>query len=246
MSEAATTNADQANTLRSMAARTGPTVVALLGAKGGVGVSSTTLALTDALAAQRAAAIDAHWEQQDLDAVARLWWPGNALPVMPLRRLLIDAPAAPQDELADQLFEEIAQQRHAVVFVDAGAAATPWAAAIAPRADTAVLVATPDRLAALNAYAAAKRLRRAGVDPQILWNGCVDAAVSRSAQQRLDETCERAGAEPLRTAGWLPARDDAGGRKSVGVYRSAAAEVADRLHPAGRARRLERTTASAA
>lgn len=233
---------DQADALRSLAGRDGPPLIAVVGAKGGVGASTVALAIAAALADEGAAALDAHFGQADLACVRQLWWPHASLDLVAIADLLIDAPVAPRADAVDGLLEELAGRSESTVVVDAGPASSPWARALAPRARRTLLVATPDRLAALNAYAAAKRLRADGVEPWIVWNGCADAAAADAAQRRLDSTASGAGAAALGFAGWLPARAAAGDT----AFDRAALRLANAAHPGARARRLEPTTTAAA
>ena len=246
MSAAGESPNDQADALRTLAERVERPVIAILGAKGGVGASSVTLALAEALAERRVSAFDAHWGQQDLPAVARLWWPHTSLRIVALGELLIDAPHSPREQDADHLVEEIRDRGNHAALIDAGAAATPWAGALAKRADATIVVATPDRLAALNAYAAVKRMRLEGVEPSLVWNGCPDAPSSQAAHRRINATCDQAGVDRISMAGWLPARDSEDRPAARGAYRLAAVRLADELLPGGRARRLERPTITAA
>lgn len=169
----------------------GPPMIVVAGSKGGVGATSLTLELAKALAAQgvRCVAVDANLRQADLgqlagapvggqtiaDVLAERVTAADALLHVDPRLWLLAGAWAPdthQQATADGARRLLSQLgglagRLDAVVVDAGSGHTPASAPLWESAATALLVATPEKLSLLGAYAAIKLSRAGGASPDL-------------------------------------------------------------------------------
>jgi MinD-like ATPase involved in chromosome partitioning or flagellar assembly len=209
-------------------------LIVVAGAKGGVGVTTLSLRLAEALAYSGAETIviDANLRQADLahvadarseashdlsDVFAGVCRTGEALVPLDDNLWLLPgawAPAAQPDATAEAVgrwldeLEELAASGKTLV-LDVGVGLKPWTESLWRRASRVVLVATPDKLAVLDAYATTKLARHEGVTTPIslLVNRAADEPTASSIYRRVNETCRRFLGESIDAIGWAP--DDA-------------------------------------
>lgn len=230
-------------------------IIVFAGAKGGVGVSTLTLRVAEALAlsGRPAVAVDANLRQADLGTIAGLSAEQRpALPdVLTGRRRAEEAlaecanglwllpgawaPAAPLEapaEAVERLLAELDALALAgrTVVVDAGAGLTPWSDPIWRRATQTALVTVPDKLAVLNAYATIKlaRAEGAGAGVGLLINGAPDEEAARRVHTRVSDTCQRFLGHGAPWLGWAP-RDEALAGGAQDGPAEAVARLADAL-----------------
>ncbi|MGL4514201.1 MAG: MinD/ParA family ATP-binding protein [Lacipirellulaceae bacterium] len=227
----------------------GPMVV-VVGAKGGVGASSVTMALARGLAECGAAAlaVDAHLGRGDLALVAG--WRGETTPGI---ESLLSATATPacvrgvdrdvhliagQRGRAPAIADLAAAARRVVQTVvrlaprsawtlfDAGDAFGSWSAELAQIVGRVLLVTTPEPLSVLTAYGALKHLRR--VAPRaavaLVVNRCADQATAEGVHRCVAQAAERFAAPLAPLAGWSPPGETLAGAAAPRVVARALAE----------------------
>lgn len=172
-------------------AMTGPPLIVLAGAKGGVGVTTLTLKLAKRLGSQGRAvlAVDGNTRQTGLAelagveaggvttrevlagkarAVDALAPAGSGVWVMPGARVTPDRPEPGADHGAG-VVRVAAHLRGVVevVLLDAGSGLSPFAAPLWQAASETLLVTTPERLSLLGAYASLKLASRLDPRPRV-------------------------------------------------------------------------------
>ncbi len=206
-------------------------LIVVAGAKGGVGATTLSLRLAEALADGGAETIliDANLRQADLahvadarsearhdlaDVFAGVCRTEQALVPLAESLWLLPgawAPAAQPDATAEAVgrwLDELEQLVRAgkTLVLDVGVGLKPWTESLWRRASRVVLVATPDKLAVLDAYATTKLARHEGVTTPIslLVNRGVDEPAANNIYRRVNETCERFLGESIDLLGWAP------------------------------------------
>lgn len=201
---------------RGLAADDEGRVVVVFGAKGGVGVSAVALAVARDLAETvgpiggvGVLAIDAHAGRDDLAVMASIGPPlPKGLALSTAARLGVAPPVA-EAGVADAARRLVSAARRWTaedggwVVIDAGVGATPWARELASRASHALLVSTPDRVAAVNSYLTLKRLGPVASRVALVANHC-DAPGAQELQASLAASAERFLGFAPTLAGWLP------------------------------------------
>lgn len=230
---------DQAHRLRKLVHRSAdsaappregaPRLIAVVGAKGGVGTTTVAVNLAIALAREgrRTLLVDADMQRADVAAQCALPDGYCLADVMSGRRTLHEAirlgPAGVQilpgrwganaaDEWSvrtqDRLVRDLrALGPHAdIVLLDVGATIAPPTRRFWRDADDVVLVTSPDRVAVMDAYAMIKAQFDASQDARvaILVNQASDAACGQDAQVRLQRACRRFLGLEARALGVLP------------------------------------------
>lgn len=207
-----------------------PRMLAVAGAKGGVGCTSVAVNLALALASQglRTVLIDADLNGADVATMCRLpeqhtladvlagrrdvhealvRGPGGiqVLPGAWASRPLKDAPPAAQDRLLEDL---AGLGRHIdFVVLDVGCGVNSASRRFWNAADEVLMVASTDRVALMDAYAAVKLLTGDFGQSRIrMWvNLAPDGRTAEDAHRRLSRACWRFLGIKLRFAGWWPA-----------------------------------------
>lgn len=225
-------------------------VIVVAGAKGGVGATTLSLRLAEALADRGPTLlVDANLRQADLahvaaaaddgrrdlaDVLAGVCRAEDALVSLREDLSLLPgawAPAAQPDATVEAVgrwldeLEQLAAQGNTIV-LDVGVGMKPWTESLWRRATTVCLVATPDKLAVLGAYAAIKLARGEGVSTPIslLVNRVGDAEGAERIHDRIEETCLRFLGEPLGTLGWAPHDPEVAAQQSLSTGLSVASE----------------------
>ena len=227
---------DQATQLRNLALAAGnqaeppvgaPRICAIVGGKGGVGVTTLAVNLAAALGAAktRTVLLEAGPNRADvallcgledgasLDEVlsSRLTLSEALQPAGPGCKVVVGAwasenedeygPAARQRLLRHvQGLGEVADQ----VLIDAANAADPLSTMLWQACDEALVVTTPDDLAVMDAYAMVKRLGNWPGTIGLLVNQCPDAAEAEDVYRRVDRSCRRFLGYGVARAGHVP------------------------------------------
>lgn len=206
-----------------------PALVLVVGAKGGVGTTTLAWRLGETIALREATAlvIDATFDRPDLALIAGVQSAPRpdlsealaegmgalrraVVQVSPRLSLISGGREADRQrfpvELSEGLLGGVSQLKADYVLMDLGVGFHPGHKLLWQAAQMALVVATPDGVAAVNAYAALKMAKSAGVAgaAAVVLNRCYQASEAEQAHQRLSEACgaHLGIAPPL--AGWLP------------------------------------------
>ncbi|MEX2558713.1 MAG: P-loop NTPase [Pirellulales bacterium] len=232
---------DQANRLRQLmrqaaqspctrpySAAPAPRLLAIAGAKGGVGATTVAVNLAVALAerGRRTLLVDANLERPDTALLCRLGETGSLADVLSGRQSLHEALVrGPQGILvlcggwaagslrqsspavSERLLDGLAAMTPPAddVILDVGSAIDRAAGRYWQAADQVLLVTTPEPMALMDAYAAIKALRPGGGPAiQLLINQAADRQAAGQAYARLARACRRFLGMAAGSAGWLP------------------------------------------
>lgn len=196
-------------------------VAVLLGAKGGVGASSSALDVARELATQSPRSgvavllVDAHPSRQDLSILARNQ---HAMPPSVAMTTAVRLGVRPTLGEGPSAVESVRRLLRAVrrwidhdelwAVVDAGVADHRWGRELLLRANRPLLVTTPDDPAVVNAYAALKRVPPVVARCGVFVNRCRDQAQADATHESVRRSCKRfLGVAPT-LAGWFPTRRD--------------------------------------
>lgn len=207
--------------LKTAAPPTSDRVAVVFGAKGGVGVSAVTLAISRDLAGSAKAgtgvvslAVDAHPGRNDLAMMASNAEATYGLALTTAEKLGVAEPAGQGAAVTDAAKRLLRAARlwtegqGGWIVIDAGVGDTLWARELAARAVRPLLVTTPDRLATVNAYLTLKRLGLAASRVGLIVNHCRDSDDAQQCHARLAGSCEQFLEKAPSLAGWLPSMNE--------------------------------------
>jgi flagellar biosynthesis protein FlhG len=229
-----------------------PRLLVLSGAQGGVGVTTLAMNLAVALArrGQRVVLVDADLYRPDIATLCGLQERGNVADVLTGRREVRDvlqagpggiqvlpgawAPASPADysetgqrRLLRQL-DSLLESADAIV-LDAGSGASKVTQRFWQAAAEVVLVATPDAVSLMDAYATLKRVSdRRRARHSLIVNQAADRAAAEDAYRRIECSCRRFLGLGVELLGYLPndPQVPAAGERSAPIVLSASAAPA--------------------
>ncbi len=204
-------------------------LIAVVGAKGGVGTTTIAVNLAVALAqfGQRVVLVDADLRGPNVDALCQLDDGDSLVEVLAgsrsAREVLRRGPAgmrvlsgkwspgepiectpAAQARLLEQLRSLGGEVD--VILLDAGSGACPQVQRFVEASQGLALVTTPDNVSVMDAYATIKVLAK---DGEVPWVGTVvnfakDESQAEDAAARIARTCQRFLAREIDDAGWAP------------------------------------------
>lgn len=228
----------------------GGQMILVAGAKGGVGTSTLSLRLAQALAAagRETLLIDANLRQADManlagaslagrrnlaDVLAGACCTRDALLPLSERLSLLPGVWAPSSQVdatttsVHRWITELSELAAAgdTLVIDAGAGLKPWTEPLWRAAAQVALVTTPDRIAVLDVYAAIKLAHGENIKPAmgLLVNRASGESAAAKVHDRVNDTCEKFLGEPIKLVGWAPDDHTIGGVELSPLAATAAA-----------------------
>ncbi len=221
---------DQATQLRSMAARSRASVIAITSGKGGVGKSNiaVNLAIKLASAGKEVVLLDADLGLANADVLCNIDLPANLSHVIARKRELSDvmvkAPGgfhliggasglARMADLTDHDRQRLVlalaelEQRADIILIDTGAGISPNVLSFTRAADHVLVVTTPEPTAITDAYAVIKVISRDNAERRIslLVNQTRSIGEARVVHDRISKVAKQFLGVPVLDAGHMPA-----------------------------------------